>query len=502
MRYVSRLGICLIAFSLVLVTNTYAQTFSGTIGSPNIPAAISVDEAARLGIPIFSVNIWHDDENGGDRNFGAQCGTGTYHSVMGDGGGDWAGPIRIATDDGWGGCRQQFVIRDGPGGPELTGLTITMEFGPNPGVAVDYCANGGTIVIPKTATQLQYSPPIRINTDYRSPGGCYQRFSVSAPPELPPIGLDIKFYAEPGTPPGKCGNSLPWNQWYTATVGNPVTLLLNTDNRGQGCRQAFRLRNLSRPVQTVANPPLAYPNDPTLNAWDAINKGIPVLAVNVGKTDVDDPRFNHQCPYHVPPFLSISGDGSDFGNKFLINTDNGWGGCQLSFQIHDAVGGTSLAGLRLFLEFTAEPGGRPGECGNTGRHEIPIVAYRHFSGGGGDFHGILIDTDSQNGFAGGCRFKFIVEGRDDVGFDYQFYPDTGADPQQCINPTRPGQWRTVTRQQPDLVGFVVNTDDRPGGCYMAYRIKLGNFTTPAPSSKPTSEPLPSSPKPKHEKKRN
>ncbi len=450
-------------------------------------------DAIRTGVPVLSVRTRWDDNVPGHH---AECQDGIFHGVMGEGGSDWAGPFLIDTTRDFGGCEQQFVIRDTPQGPTLAGLRIFVEFGPNPGSPPAYCDNRGQLrrEIPIVLdNSMAFTTPYRINTDYRSPSGCFQRFIVEGRTD---IGLDIKFYGSPGGDPAQCGNGLTSNTWHTATVGKPIQLLLNTDDRPGACYQAFRLRFLSGPIQGA---PLAQPivstTSQVVRAVDAANKGIPVMSAIVSATDIG----YSQCP-PTPGnsgniYREIMGitDGNDWTGPFLISTDDSPGGCKIGFLIRDAVGGPSLVGLRIFLHFGpinpatgAGAGYATDICRNSGTHEIPIVAYGEFgSSNDGAFDQITINTDTTNGKGIGCRLLFDVQGRSDIGLDFQFYPEASADPGQCINSTGQGQWRTVSLGRPD--GYTVLTDNRRGGCYMAFRLRsLGTSgnSSPPPSSIP------------------
>jgi hypothetical protein len=73
-----------------------------------------------------------------------------------------------------------------------------------------------------------------------------------------------------------------------------------------------------------------------------------------------------------------------------------------------------------------------------------------------------IDTDGR--YAGGCQEKFEVYGRDDVALDVEMLAD-GVE-SQC--PTV-GKFTATTGK---AVIVYMATDDRPGGCYERFRLRI------------------------------
>jgi len=147
--------------------------------------------------------------------------------------------ITIDTDGRSGGCEQQFAIDDPAG--VLSGATLSIDFGAHPGSDAGQCwtflPNGQhyqatiPIVSGSPSNWTNWTPVLGIDTDNRA-GWCDQTFDVSGRND---VTLEIKF-----TPngDGQCGN--PGTHY--AVAGRPVTLGLDTDGRGGGCEQQFRLR--------------------------------------------------------------------------------------------------------------------------------------------------------------------------------------------------------------------------------------------------------------------
>jgi hypothetical protein len=148
----------------------------------------------------------------------------------------WSRPIRIDTDNRAGGCNQMFGIYDPTG--SLAGLQISVTFSGDQG----QCWNQGTRTIwPSTSfpplvvdptSWSGWTSSYTIDADNRG-GYCIQTFTVSGRND---ISLDIDYQAD-----GDAGQCWPRGQ-HVATAGRPVTLYIDTDGRGGGCQQRFRLR--------------------------------------------------------------------------------------------------------------------------------------------------------------------------------------------------------------------------------------------------------------------
>jgi hypothetical protein len=137
-----------------------------------------------------------------------------------------------------------------------------------------------------------------------------------------------------------------------------------------------------------------------------------------------------------------------------INTDNRPGGCFQSFAILDPL--NALDGLQITVELSSFA--KVKQCDSPGPAVIPrsqdtkslkwTPAYR-------------IDTDDGET---GCALSFSLQGRDDVALDVEFLPD--GDPNQC--PKNTGL-HTVTSKA--ALEIRIKTDERPGGCYLRFRLR-------------------------------
>lgn len=161
-----------------------------------------------------------------------QCGGPTQQWTQSPG---WTTPIRFNTDDRSGGCQLAFGIRD----PALdfAGLVLTYRWQVSPGGDGGQCGNQGEFQVPVTAYQV-FGPNVRVNTDDRS-GYCNLTFTMSGRTD---IALDIQFW--PDGISGQCRNYLPQGQWRSVRPGQPVTIGIDTDDRGGGCQFSLRLRRL------------------------------------------------------------------------------------------------------------------------------------------------------------------------------------------------------------------------------------------------------------------
>jgi hypothetical protein len=146
--------------------------------------------------------------------------------------------IVIDTDSRGGGCEQQFGIFDPAG--QLSGLSLSVDFGAHPGSDPGQCwtfrLDGQNYhnTIPLASGALPswtaWTPPLGIDTDNRA-GYCDQTFAISGRDD---VVLEVQF-----TPNGD-GQCINPGTHFVAR-GHPVTLGLDTDDRGGGCQQQFRL---------------------------------------------------------------------------------------------------------------------------------------------------------------------------------------------------------------------------------------------------------------------
>lgn len=180
----------------------------------------------RFSPSLENVRFVHKFYADGDRGQCSGAFTGTEVVKFGQ----WTSAVRIDTDNRSGGCYQQFGIIDPDNA--LADLQISVDFRPNGQGQCDFPGRRSIPIVRGTSATL--SERYRIDTDDR-PGGCAQKFLVSGRSD---IGLEIQFVADGD--PGQCGNT----GTFTATIWAPVEFRLDTDGRGGGCRQKFRLIEL------------------------------------------------------------------------------------------------------------------------------------------------------------------------------------------------------------------------------------------------------------------
>jgi len=147
-----------------------------------------------------------------------------------------------------------------------------------------------------------------------------------------------------------------------------------------------------------------------------------------------------------------------FSAPIWIDTDNRPGGCNLAFGVYDPAGLTGDLGISY--TWVATPGAIQDQCGNQGSYDAPVTSFKAFG------PQILDDTDNRAGF---CDLTFQVTGTSGYVLDIQFYPD--GDSGQCQFGFPQGQWRTATPDLPVTIGL--DTDNRPGGCNLALRLRKG-----------------------------
>ena len=211
---------------------TLALTAGITIGSQTALFFTQNKALAQVGSASF-VQLFEADGDTGQCNALASGVIVTPFGV-------WSNPVRIDTDGRAGGCRQAFAVSD----PQntLAGLNLFVSFTPDGDAG--QCGNPGLKGIPVVPLDVASfgslyetilrSAAYRIDTDNRS-GGCQQTFSLSGRND---IVLDVSFI--PDGDAGQCGNAGS----FTVTPSSPVTFRIDTDKRGGGCRQSFRLRRV------------------------------------------------------------------------------------------------------------------------------------------------------------------------------------------------------------------------------------------------------------------
>lgn len=140
----------------------------------------------------------------------------------------WTPFLRIDTDGRSGGCQQRFSLRS----PCTVDLTLCVDFQVSGGGDGGQCLNQGYHCVGLN----QWTDPIVIDADNRS-GWCDQQFFVSGQDGY---SFDLNFWADGDA--GQCkstGTSTALSTYNngTTTIGH------DTDDRGGGCRQSFRLRD-------------------------------------------------------------------------------------------------------------------------------------------------------------------------------------------------------------------------------------------------------------------
>ncbi|WP_031076883.1 hypothetical protein [Streptomyces sp. NRRL WC-3742] len=141
-----------------------------------------------------------------------------------------------------------------------------------------------------------------------------------------------------------------------------------------------------------------------------------------------------------------------------FDTDSRAGGCQLAFGVYDPD--LELQGVALAYDFHATAGGDPAQCGNQGTYGMPIRRDARTFG-----PAVRIDTDNR---PGGCNLTLAVPRIEQTyaALDVQY--DADGDPAQCGNT---GYHWAETDRGPVTVG--IETDDRPGGCRLQLRLRVG-----------------------------
>ncbi len=158
-----------------------------------------------------------------------------------------------------------------------------------------------------------------------------------------------------------------------------------------------------------------------------------------------------QCGYEKGDIRASFGKWS---RAIYVNTDNRRGGCEYSLALLDPSG--AVAGLRLTITLS-KVGPQP-QCDHTGEHVVPISRDAASLVWSPKFR---IDTDDREG---GCQLAFAISGRHDIVLDVEFISD--GDPSQCRGAGR----HVVAPIKPAAIE--IDTDSRPGGCFLRLRLRL------------------------------
>jgi hypothetical protein len=157
---------------------------------------------------------------------------------------DWTFPIRIDTDNRAGGCELSFGIYDPSSLLTGLGVTYTWRVSTNPTGEIGQCQNPsqgfntGTFPMPVNTQFQQFGSVILDDSDNRG-GWCTLTFTLSGNSNTV---LDVRYFADPDGDTRQCRGFLPQGSFYTAAVGAPVTIGLDTDNALGGCWLSLRLR--------------------------------------------------------------------------------------------------------------------------------------------------------------------------------------------------------------------------------------------------------------------
>ena len=176
----------------------------------------------------------------------------------------------------------------------------------------------------------------------------------------------------------------------------------------------------------------------------------------------DEGEANGQCGGRIGEFETAFGQRSD---AIKFDTDNREGGCVYRVAIVDPHGALAARQWQLNIVFT--PQGHIGQCKYPGSRIVPIVRSV------GDvaaawaapewLNPIIVDTDDR---VGGCVIEFQITGpqtaRSPV-LDIRYTPD--GDPGQC---PQAGD-KVATLGHPAAI--IIDTDNRPGGCFFQMRLR-------------------------------
>jgi hypothetical protein len=79
---------------------------------------------------------------------------------------------------------------------------------------------------------------------------------------------------------------------------------------------------------------------------------------------------------------------------------------------------------------------------------------------------VLVDTDNRRGW---CNLTFTVSSGSNIGLDVQYYADPSGSADQCINALPQGSFYTAASGAPATIE--IDTDNRPGGCWLSVRLR-------------------------------
>jgi hypothetical protein len=167
----------------------------------------------------------------------------------------------------------------------------------------------------------------------------------------------------------------------------------------------------------------------------------------------DHSSYAYQCG-NPGTHYTKAGNWSD---PIHINTDTGWGGCQLAFGIVDSKGDYKNDIIKVTFEGNPK-GGQ--ECqGTIGTQQIPITTDRL-----SPTQRMRIDTDNRTDK--GCDLTFTVDSPGvELNIQYWAMGDAG----QCGNAKPQGQWHTAKQGSPVKLGLYTNGPY--GGCKLSTQLK-------------------------------
>lgn len=192
------------------------------------------------------------------------------------------------------------------------------------------------------------------------------------------------------------------------------------------------------------------------------------LGVGFGLLDRDgNDRDKYQCYYLQPqPANPIFTALNNWGSWFRINTDDGWGGCWLTFAVLDPDNKYQNLRMTVDFQFWNPTNKVPNshdlqQCPNPGVRPIWRTAnVPDFS------RPILLDMDSR---LGGCMLTFTLEGAPTLKLQLEMYPDDEG-VSQCPDNTVMNVPKLFEASvgKPFTIRF--DTDGRWGGCVVRLRL--------------------------------
>jgi hypothetical protein len=209
-----------------LILSVHAAVAQPQRPVPLSPSSTQEVDAQRASLGL--VFIFQEFLGDGDAG---QCNGAAYGQIISRAD-QWSPTIRMDTDNRSGGCRYRIGMVDPLNA--LRGFMLTMQLVPDgdPG----QCSNTNINQVPIVQSGVvQYTAPIRIDTDNRS-GGCVQIWRASNQ------GAYFDLFFMPDGDPGQCGN--PGTHSTQAT--GEIRIRLDMDNRSGGCVQSLRLRSVGR----------------------------------------------------------------------------------------------------------------------------------------------------------------------------------------------------------------------------------------------------------------